>query len=107
MTHNLDEALELRNLVSRSRKVFVLRRNYTGYPMVKEAREMVRRGDLGKLLKVVSEYPQGWLINPIEADAKAASWRSDPEKVGSAGCLGDIGNSRRKSCPLYHGTRDR
>jgi predicted dehydrogenase len=52
---------------------------------------MVRRGDLGEIVKVASEYPQGWLISPSEAEGKASSWRSDPEKVGSAGCLGDIG----------------
>jgi hypothetical protein len=60
MTFDLDEALELRSLVKTSGKVFALTYNYTGYPMVKEAREIVCRGELGKLLKVVTEYPQGW-----------------------------------------------
>jgi predicted dehydrogenase len=85
MTYDLDEARELRNLVKKSGKVFALTHNYTGYPMVKEAREMVRRGDLGQLLKVVAEYPQGWMINPIE------NWRTDPAKAGAACCVGDIG----------------
>ena len=85
MTYNLDEARELRDLVKKSGKVFALTHNYTGYPMVKEAREMIRRGDLGKLLKVVTEYPQGWLINPID------SWRTDPAKAGASCCVGDIG----------------
>ena len=85
MTYDLDEALELRDIVKKSGKVFALTHNYTGYPMVKEAREMVRRGDLGQLLKVVAEYPQGWLINPIE------NWRTDPAKAGAACCVGDIG----------------
>lgn len=85
MTYDLDQARELRDLVKKSGKVFALTHNYTGYPMVKEAREMVRRGDLGKLLKVVAEYPQGWLINPID------NWRTDPAKAGAACCVGDIG----------------
>jgi predicted dehydrogenase len=92
MTYNLDEARELRDLVKKSGKVFALTHNYTGYPMVKEAREMVRRGDLGKLLKVVAEYPQGWLINPIDSEGqKQASWRTDPAKAGASSCVGDIG----------------
>jgi len=85
MTYNLDEARELRDLVKKSGKVFALTHNYTGYPMVKEAREMIRRGDLGKLLKVVAEYPQGWLIKPVD------NWRTDPAKAGAACCVGDIG----------------
>ena len=92
MTYNLDEARELRDLVKKSGKVFALTHNYTGYPMVKEAREMIRRGDLGKLLKVVTEYPQGWLINPIDSEGqKQASWRTDPAKAGASSCVGDIG----------------
>jgi predicted dehydrogenase len=92
MTYNLDEARELRDLVKKSGKVFALTHNYTGYPMVKEAREMIRRGDLGKLLKVVAEYPQGWLINPIDSEGqKQASWRTDPAKAGASSCVGDIG----------------
>ena len=59
--------------------------------MVKEAREIVRRGELGKLLKVVTEYPQGWLLNPLDAKGQEQAWRNDPEKAGPAGCLGDIG----------------
>lgn len=92
MTFNLSEALELRDLVRRTRKVFVLTHNYTGYPMVKEAREQVRAGALGKLLKVVAEYPQGWLLNPIDqAGQKQASWRTDPQRAGASSCIGDIG----------------
>jgi predicted dehydrogenase len=92
MTYNLEEARELRDLVKKSGKVFALTHNYTGYPMVKEAREMVRRGDLGKLLKVIAEYPQGWLINPIDSEGqKQASWRTDPAKAGASSCVGDIG----------------
>ena len=60
--------------------------------MVKEAREMVRRGDIGKILKVVAEYPQGWLLNPIDVDGqKQAAWRTDPSLAGASSCIGDIG----------------
>jgi predicted dehydrogenase len=92
VTLNLEEALKLRDIVRRSRKVFVLTHNYTGYPMVKEAREMVRAAELGKILKIVVEYPQGWLLNPIDQEGhKGASWRTDPERAGASGCIGDIG----------------
>ena len=92
MTHNLAEAKKLRTLVKRTGKVFALTHNYTGYPMVKEAREWVRRGKLGEILKVVSEYPQGWLIQPIDGEGqKQASWRTDPKQAGASSCIGDIG----------------
>ncbi|MBV9672530.1 MAG: Gfo/Idh/MocA family oxidoreductase [Verrucomicrobia bacterium] len=92
MTFNLDEAIQLRDLVRKTGKVFALTHNYTGYPMVKEAREMVRRGDLGRILKVVAEYPQGWLLDAIDAEGqKQASWRTDPSKAGASSCIGDIG----------------
>src|SRR6202008_1198360 len=78
MTFDLKEALALRDLVKRSRKVLALTHNYTGYPMVKEARELVRRGVLGTLLKVVAEYPQDWLLNPVDAEGqKQAAWRTN------------------------------
>jgi predicted dehydrogenase len=85
MTFDLAEAIQLRDLVRKTGKVFALTHNYTGYPMVKEAREMVRKGDLGKLLKVVAEYPQGWLSEPSD------SWRTDPNKSGASCAVGDIG----------------
>ena len=92
MTFNLEEALALRDLVNQTGKVFVLTHNYTGYPMVKEAREMVRRGDLGKILKIVAAYPQDWLLSPLEAEGhKGASWRTNPEQAGASSCIGDIG----------------
>jgi predicted dehydrogenase len=92
MTFNLDEAKQLRDIVKATGKVFALTHNYTGYPMVKEARELVRNGELGKILKVVAEYPQGWLIQPIDAEGqKQASWRTDPSKTGASSCIGDIG----------------
>ena len=92
MTFDLKEALALRDLVKRSGKVFALTHNYTGYPMVKEARELVRRGVLGTVLKVVAEYPQGWLLSPVDAEGqKQAAWRTNPQQAGASGCVGDIG----------------
>jgi predicted dehydrogenase len=92
MTFTLDEAKTLRALVKKSGKVFALTHNYTGYPMVKEARELVRKGALGNIMKIVAEYPQGWLMDLLEGDnQKQASWRTDPARAGACGCLGDIG----------------
>src|ERR1700742_1312971 len=92
MTLTLKEAKTLRETVRRSGKVFALTHNYTGYPMVKEARELVRTGKLGRILKVIAEYPQGWLLDKIESDGqKQASWRLDPKRAGSSSCVGDIG----------------
>jgi len=92
MTLNLEEARELVDIVNQSGLVFGLTHNYTGYPMVKEARDMVRSGKLGTIRKVVVEYPQGWLSKYEEGnDYKQAIWRTDPAKSGAAGCMGDIG----------------
>lgn len=91
-TFNKAEALELAALVKETGLKYGLSHNYTGYPMVKQARELVRAGQFGKLRKVVVEYPQGWLATPLEqSDQKQASWRTDPERSGAAGCIGDIG----------------
>ena len=92
MTLTLKEAKALHQIVRKTGKIFALTHNYTGYPMVKEARELVRSGKLGKILKIVAEYPQGWLMDKIEADGqKQAAWRTDPKRAGASGCLGDIG----------------
>lgn len=92
LAFTLEEALEFREVVRKSGKVFVLTHNYTGYPMVKQARELVRGGELGEILKIVAEYPQGWLGKPIDAEGqKQASWRTNPEEAGASSCLGDIG----------------
>lgn len=105
MTLNLKEAEELRDVVRRKRKVFGLMHNYTGYPMVKLARDMVAQGDLGKILKIVVKYPQGWLARPIEKDGqKQASWRTDPKQSG-AGCLGDIGTHAANLAEYISGLR--
>ncbi len=92
MTFDLKQAVALRKVVKKCGKVFALTHNYTGYPMVKLARDMVRQGKLGTVLKIVVQYPQGWLIKPIEREgAKQAEWRTDPKRSGAAGCMGDIG----------------
>lgn len=92
VTFNLAEAKALRKVVAKTGKVFVLTHNYTGNVMVKQARELVRAGNLGEIRKVVVEYPQGWLSTFLEGSGqKQASWRTDPKRSGAAGCIGDIG----------------
>ncbi|HEY1793029.1 MAG TPA: Gfo/Idh/MocA family oxidoreductase [Opitutaceae bacterium] len=92
VTFDLAQSRKLRDVVRRTGKVFALTHNYTGNAMVKQAREMVRDGFLGKVRKVVVEYPQGWLADAIERSGqKQASWRTDPKRSGAAGCMGDIG----------------
>ena len=92
MTLTVAEAEELRDVVERSGLVFALTHNYTGYPMVKEARRRVANGDFGAIRRVLVEYPQGWLTQKIEDEGqKQAAWRSDPAKSGAAGAIGDIG----------------
>ena len=91
-TFDLAEAKELAALVKKTGLLYGLTHNYTGYPLVKEARELVAAGKLGKIRKVVVEYPQGWLATRIEASGqKQAAWRTDPKRSGAAGCIGDIG----------------
>jgi predicted dehydrogenase len=93
MTYSLKEAKELIDVVDRSGIVFALTHNYTGYPMVKQARHMVQNGELGEILKIVVEYPQGWLLSPIEREGqKQAFWRTDPSQSGVSNCMGDIGS---------------
>ena len=89
---NLEEAKQLVRLVDETGLIFALTHNYTGYPMVKQARAMVRAGDIGEVRKVVVEYPQGWLATKLEdSDQKQAAWRTDPKRSGIAGAMGDIG----------------
>jgi predicted dehydrogenase len=92
MTATLDEAKALEKVVRKSRLVFGLTHTYTGYPMVRQAREMVAAGLLGKVRMVQVEYPQDWLTEPLEKTGnKQAVWRTDPKRTGPAGSLGDIG----------------
>jgi len=93
MTYNLEQARDLVDIVNKARIIFALTHNYTGYPMVKQARHLVRTGELGDVLKIVVEYPQGWLLTALEADGqKQAAWRTDPNQSGISNCIGDIGS---------------
>jgi predicted dehydrogenase len=92
MTFSLAEAKELEKVVKSSGKLFCLTHTYTGYPMVKEAKQLVKTGKIGKVRKIYVEYPQGWLSTFLEGDDnKQAAWRTDPGKSGIAGAMGDIG----------------
>lgn len=89
---SLDEATELNRLAKQSGLLFGVTHNYTSYPMVKEAKQLIQSGKLGKLRKVIVEYPQGWLAEPIEKGGqKQASWRTNPKQAGVSCCVGDIG----------------
>lgn len=89
MTLTFSEAKQLEEVQKKTGKKLLLTHTYTGYPMVKEARQQVLAGKLGKIRKVYVEYPQGWLSNAVES--KQADWRTDPTKSGIAGAMGDIG----------------
>ncbi|MDX2188254.1 MAG: Gfo/Idh/MocA family oxidoreductase [Bacteroidota bacterium] len=92
VTFSLKEALELEKIIKKSGLIFALTHTYTGYPMVKEARNIIKKGKLGKIRKVVVEYPQGWLSTRLESSGqKQADWRTDPKRSGISGCMGDIG----------------
>lgn len=92
LAFNMKEALALEKVVAKTGLIFALTHNYTGYPMVKQARQMIRHGELGKIRKVIVEYPQGWLSTKAEdTGSKQAAWRTDPSRSGIAGAMGDIG----------------
>jgi predicted dehydrogenase len=92
MTFTLAEALQLQKKVRETGLLFCLTHTYSGYPMVKQARQMVKAGDFGKIRKVYVEYPQGWLSRLSEKDgSKQAEWRTDPARSGKSGAMGDIG----------------
>ncbi len=90
---DLEQAYSLREIVAKSGKVFALTHNYTGYPMVKEARRMLKDGELGRILKIVAEYPQGYAVGDVEGEGqgKISNWRSDPAIAGLSNCTSDIG----------------
>jgi predicted dehydrogenase len=93
MVHTSEQAEDLTRVVEGSGVVFAVTYNYTGYPMVKQARHMVREGLLGEIRKVIVEYNQGWLASRLEeTGAKQAEWRTDPARSGIAGAIGDIGS---------------
>lgn len=92
LTNSLAEARRLRDVVADSGKLLVLTHNYTGYPMVKEAREHVRSGRIGRILKVVVEYSQGYAVGLVEeSGTRPRNWRADPAIAGLSNCMADIG----------------
>jgi predicted dehydrogenase len=92
LTFDLAQAEDLATVVQKTGVVFAVTHNYTGHPLVRQAREMVRSGELGEVNAVRSFYIQGWLRRRLEKDKqKQASWRTDPKRSGAAGCFGDIG----------------
>jgi len=92
LAFSLDEARELKKIVDNTGLILALTHTYTGYPMIKEARHIFQTGKLGDVRKIYVEYPQGWLSTALEQEGnKQASWRTDPEKSGEGGAVGDIG----------------
>jgi predicted dehydrogenase len=97
MTVTVDEARELRRIAAAEGRILAVTYNYSGYPMIRQARAMIERGDLGRLRVVQGEYAQDWLAENIESSGqKQATWRTDPAKSGAGGCIGDIGTH------IYH-----
>jgi predicted dehydrogenase len=92
LAFNIQQAKDLKKIVDETGLVLALTHTYTGYPMVKEAKHYVSEGKLGDIRQVYVEYPQGWLATPLEQDGdKQASWRTDPDRSGAGGAIGDIG----------------
>ena len=106
--HTSEQAEELVELVRSTGNVFGVTYNYTGYPLVRHARDMVANGELGELRKVVVQYSQGWLATRLEASGnKQAEWRTDPARSGIAGAIGRHRLARREPCcddhrPAHH-----
>lgn len=106
MTLTLEQAKQLKEKVKETGLVLCLTHTYSGYPMVKQAREMVKSGKLGKIRKVIVEYLQGWLSEPTEREGNAqAEWRTDPKRSGKAGCMGDIGTHAAHLAEYVSGLR--
>ncbi|MGB3545590.1 MAG: Gfo/Idh/MocA family oxidoreductase [Saprospiraceae bacterium] len=106
LAFNMEQARELAALVESTGLVFALTHNYTGYPMVKQARAMIAAGRFGTIRKVVVEYPQGWLSTKLEdSDQKQADWRTDPSRSGIAGAMGDIGTHAENLAEYVTGLR--
>ena len=92
LTTTFKEAKALQAAAKKSGLIFAVTHNYTGYPMVRQARAMVKAGELGEIRVVQVEYPQDWLAEPLEKTGqKQADWRTDPKRSGAGGCIGDIG----------------
>lgn len=91
LTSTLEDARALRSIKPKNGAKFLLTHNYTGYPLVRQARDLVQSGALGKIRVVQAEYPQDWLTNATDPGNKQASWRTDPKRSGAGGAIGDIG----------------
>ncbi|TNB48813.1 Gfo/Idh/MocA family oxidoreductase [Martelella lutilitoris] len=92
VTSSLAEAKALKEIADKADALFILTHNYTGYPMIRQARAMIENGDLGDIRLIHAEYPQDWLTEPAErAGSKQAEWRTDPKRSGAGGAIGDIG----------------
>lgn len=92
ITYSLEEAKELKAILERTGRILALTHTYSGYPTIKEAKFRIERGDFGKIRKIYTEYPQGWLSTRAELNPESnAGWRTDPQRSGKAGCMGDIG----------------
>ena len=92
ITFTLDEAKQLKQKLEETGLMLLLTHTYSGYPMVKEAKQLVKQGVFGKIRKIYVEYSQGWLSKLSEREGNAqAAWRTDPTKSGKSGCMGDIG----------------
>jgi len=106
LTTTVEDAEDLAAAVQRSGLVFALTHNYTGYPMIRQARAMVEAGELGTIRVVQVEYPQDWLTTPLEQSGqKQAAWRTDPAQSGIAGCVGDIGTHAFQLAEFVTGLR--
>ncbi len=106
MVFSLEEATLLQKLVDQTGLIFAVTHTYTGYPMVKQARYMVSNGELGKIRKIIVDYPQGWLSTLLETTHnKQAAWRTDPTRSGIAGAVGDIGTHAANLAEYISGLR--
>lgn len=106
LTSTMADARKLVAAVEKSEALFVLTHNYTGYPMMRQARQMIKDGDLGAIRLVQVEYPQDWLTDSAETDGlKQAEWRTDPARSGAGGCIGDIGTHAYNLAAFVSGLR--
>jgi predicted dehydrogenase len=92
LTFTVEQARELKRLAAENGLLFCVMYSYSGYPMLHQARRMVREGEIGEVLMVMGEYPQDWLIEVIEGGQRQAAWRTDPAMAGVSNCTGDIGS---------------
>lgn len=103
---SMEDAKALRRQIQATGKLFAVTHNYSGYPMVKEARQRIRNGEIGTIRRIQVEYLQGWLSQPIERGGqKQAVWRTDPQRSGAAGCVGDIGSHAQHLAEYVSGLR--